>query len=64
MDPADCSADNSVSSPRFRVLPRLHSADDDAPPFFVQFSRDGRSLELLTPNTRENYSAVPGPAAG
>lgn len=64
MDPADCSAENSVPTPRFRVLPRFHSPDDEAPPFFVQFARDGKSLELLTPVSRESYSAVPGPAAG
>ncbi len=58
MDRTASHSEEQPHQPRLHVLPRQHSPDDDAPPFFVRFSHDGKTLELLTPATRECYRAA------
>ena len=59
MEVANCPSENATARPR--VVFRERHQDDDAPPFFVHFERDGKALTLLTPATREDYFAAPLP---
>ncbi len=61
MNAVESRPEISRAQPALRVVPRQHPPDEDAPPFFAQFSRDGRTLVLLTPATRETYLAQPRP---
>ncbi len=60
MDAAHCFTENSA--PHLLVAPRERHQEDDTPPFFVHFERDGQAMVLTTPNTRESYFAAPQPA--
>lgn len=62
MDAANCHPE--ISAPHLHVAPRERHQDDDAPPFFVHFERDGKAMVLTTPDTRESYFAAPQPAGG
>jgi len=59
MDPAELlpEAATSPHTPLVHIEPRDATPGNPAPPFFATFADDGRSLELLTPTTRENYRA-------
>jgi hypothetical protein len=57
MDRSDFQPEKQPHPPCLHVRPRPPVADDDAPPFFVRFSPDGKTLELLTPATHERYCA-------
>ena len=59
MDPVPLLPETHPPQPRLQIRPRLAAADDDTPPFFAHFSRDGRTLILHTPDTRESYTAAP-----
>ena len=62
MDPVTLLPETHLPQPRLQILPRLATADDDSPPFFVHFSRDGRTIILHTPDTLESYTTSPQPA--
>jgi hypothetical protein len=65
MDAANCHPENTTTAAnRLHVAPRERRQDDDTPPFFVHFERDGKAMILITPDTRESYFASPLPTGG
>ena len=64
MEAANCQPENSAATARLHIAPRERHQDYDTPPFFVHFERDGKAMVLITPATRERYSAAPQPAGG
>lgn len=66
MDSAELRPETAAShpAPQFHIAPRDPEPTDTAPAFFARFDAAGRTLELLTPTTRESYVASGMPAQG
>lgn len=59
MNAVACATPVRTAHPRLHIASRPSVADDDTPPFFARFSRDGKILVLQTPTTEETYTAEP-----